>query len=304
MSSRLFSGTLLLLAGVLLLFANMGVIPPGFWHNLISLWPLLLIALGLGMIFRKGILALLSPLVLVLMVVLAFTMPVEYYDDGKHVSFRQALDDAVTEARLVISTGAVDLRLRGSESGSTDLIFATEHVYTNPTVWSYRLDRSKAVVRASRSARSVFGFSRRGSWVESLRTDVTISTSVPWEIELNAGASSVSMDLRDVVVQRLDINGGVNRVDVELGDRADRASVNISGGLASVSLTVPYEAGVRVDMDAAFVGQNLKAMGFQRRDGVWFSPGYDIASKFIDIHLEGGLSSFNIHFLPDRGVVL
>lgn len=78
MSSRLFSGTLLLLAGVLLLFANMGVIPPGFWHNLISLWPLLLIALGLGMIFRKGILALLSPLVLVLMVVLAFTMPVEY----------------------------------------------------------------------------------------------------------------------------------------------------------------------------------------------------------------------------------
>lgn len=304
MSGRFFAGTLLLLAGVLLFFSSIGAIPLGFWHNLFSLWPLLLIALGLRMIFRKGLLALLSPLVLVLMVVWALVMPSGYFGRSEDVSYRQTLDDSVTEARLVVSTGAAELRLRGTGPDSTDLISATERTYGWPTDFTYRLYGSEAVVSATRSSRSFFGFSVNGFRVGSSRIEAALNTSIPWSIELNTGASSVRMDLADIVVHRLDINGGVNSVNVQLGARADRTRVDISGGLASINLTVPREVGVRIDTDSAFVGQNFKASGFQKNNGVWLSENYDTASKFIDISLQGGLSSFKIHFSNDRGVTL
>jgi len=303
-SGRFFLGTLLLLIGVLWLLSNLGLLTPAFWDNLITLWPLLLIAFGLRLIFRRGFLALLSPLVLIIMIVLALSMPGEYYADGETGSFKRALEDSVTQARLVLDVGIVDLRVRASEPGSADLLSATERLFGSRMEWSYKLDGTEAVVRGSRDSGSFFRFSRNNFRSGSNRVEIYLNEAVPWSIELNTGASEASLDLTEIAVTRLNVKCGMSKVNIELGARADRANVEISAGFASVDLTIPHGVGVKIDTDMSLSGNNFRAAGFQRRDGVWLSPNYDTASKFIDIELDGGFSSFNVYFTGPRTVSL
>lgn len=302
-SGRLFTGGLLLLVGVLLLLNSIGVIGWGLWLNLLSLWPLILVALGLRLIFRKGPLAILAPLVLVFMVVWAFAMPTEYAPLSEVSTFRHTLDPTVREATLVVGTGAVDLRVRASDAASSDLFSVSERWFGKPTVWRYELINFRAVVRGTRKLDTIIGFpfTMRGS---ANRTEVALHPSVPWRIEVNSGAASVNLDLADVEVRELEIGSGASSIDVVLGDKADRAIVDIEAGFVSVDLTVPRGVGVRVDKESALSGDNLKAMGFSKQHGMWFSPGYERASRFIEVNFEGAFSSFNVHFSGSSGVTL
>jgi hypothetical protein len=302
-SGRLFTGGLLLLAGVLLLLNNIGVIGWGLWINLLSLWPLLLVALGLRLIFRRGPLAILSPLVLVLMVVWAIAMPAQYVPGSETSTFRQTLDPTVREATLVIGTGAVDLRVRASDMTSGDLFSASERWFGRPTVWRYELINYRAVVRATRRFDTIVGipFTTKGM---TNRSEIALHPSVPWRIEVNSGASNVDLDLAGIEVRELEIGSGASNIDIVLGDRAERVVVEIEAGFASVDLTVPRGVGVRVDKESALSGDNLSAMGFSKQNDMWFSRGYESATKFIEVNFEGGFSSFNIHFSGASGTTL
>lgn len=50
-SGKLTTGTIILVVGVLLLGQTLGWFPAFSWANLIRLWPIILIALGLELIF-------------------------------------------------------------------------------------------------------------------------------------------------------------------------------------------------------------------------------------------------------------
>lgn len=303
-SGRLFTGVLILLIGVLLLLNNLGVFGWGLWLNLVSLWPLLIISLGLRLIFRKGPLAALSPLVLVIMVVLAIVMPTGYYRGGQEDStFRQALDPSVTEALLVVGSGATDLRVSGSNPGAGDLVFVSERWVGRPTVWTHTRQGTKATVRGSRTFAGAVAFSFSMREVVN-RTSIVLNESIPWSVEVNCGASSINLDLSAIEVQRLDIGSGASKIDVLLGDRALFTDVDIRAGFVSVDLTIPLGVGVKVEERSALSGDNLGSLGFRRQGDVWLSPDYDGASRFVHVRMEGGFSSFNIHFSGPSGVSL
>ena len=51
---RLFWGILIVAIGVALLFNNIGILPEGFFSNLIQFWPLVLVLWGLSLLFSKN----------------------------------------------------------------------------------------------------------------------------------------------------------------------------------------------------------------------------------------------------------
>lgn len=304
-SGRLFTGVLILLLGVLLLLNNTGVLGWGLWLNLVSLWPLLVISIGLRLIFPKGPLAVLSPLVLVLMVVLAIFNPIGYYHGGKDdSSFRQALEPGVSEAALRVDTGAVDLSVSGGKVSASeilggaragDLVNVSEHWVGRPTVWVYTFSGDKATVHGKRDLGRIMAipFSSKG-WENS--TKITLNESIPWTIEINCGASNIDLDLSSIEVKRLEINSGASNIEIVLGDKASYTEVGIDAGFVSVELTVPGDVGILVEEKFALSGDNLSALGFEREGDVWLSPGYSQTSKRVRINMEGAFSSFNIRY--------
>jgi hypothetical protein len=76
--------------------------------------------------------------------------------------------------------------------------------------------------------------------------DVTLSPSVPWEIEIKGGAASVDADLRGLRLLSLRIGAGASGVEVVLPPPDGDVPVTIGGGASHVRLTRPADVPVRL----------------------------------------------------------
>ncbi len=71
--TRFLKGSLIILIGVILLLNNLEVLEWSIWYNILKLWPLLLISLGISLIFRKR-LSWVGPLVILLGIFIGITV--------------------------------------------------------------------------------------------------------------------------------------------------------------------------------------------------------------------------------------
>ena len=67
--TQFLKGLVIILVGVILLLNNLNILDWSVWYNILKLWPLLLISLGISLIFRRR-LAWLAPLVIFLGIII------------------------------------------------------------------------------------------------------------------------------------------------------------------------------------------------------------------------------------------
>lgn len=108
-------GLLLITLGVVFLLINLGLLPWTFWLDLGYWWPILLVILGLGVLFRGHV-----PFSFVLLVSLLVVLALSLTGWGPSLQKRFA--------------GAVDLTLDGGSAGLADVDLA------HPAAWGGRLN--------------------------------------------------------------------------------------------------------------------------------------------------------------------
>jgi hypothetical protein len=125
-----------------------------------------------------------------------------------------------------------------------------------------------------------------------VRVDVVLSSAVTWRIELAGGAGQASFDLVAGGVSEVDIEQGVTRVEVRLGQPAGTLTVQERAGVSD--LTVLRPAGVPA---RAIVGNGAGSVSFDgaERPGVaggtvFATDGWDAATDRVDIRADGGVS--------------
>ncbi|MEW6082005.1 MAG: DUF5668 domain-containing protein [Bacillota bacterium] len=124
--ARLFNGLLFIAVGILLLANTMGVLPWTLWRNLLSLWPVFIIGLGLRIATRKEAFVPLALLVMVVWASLAPAAPGGFFPFGcmwtlPESTFSGEVPMPADEARVVLRMGASRMDLRG---GARDLLEA------------------------------------------------------------------------------------------------------------------------------------------------------------------------------------
>ena len=125
-SRHLTTGTFLVILGVLILGRNLGFIPSVPWFHFLHFWPVLLIAAGLQLLFPRGVLALLAPLVLILttLAVLSGCTPADFAPQwwGEYKPQRIQADSAESTARLNVKDipmGTINLQFDETLPGGT-----------------------------------------------------------------------------------------------------------------------------------------------------------------------------------------
>jgi hypothetical protein len=129
--------------------------------------------------------------------------------------------------------------------------------------------------------------------------ELSLDESVVWDsVELDVGAVQAGVDLRGLAVKRVRANVGASDLTVTIGDRAKDASVEISGGVANVTLRVPAGAAVTLDSKSGLSNVTVPA-SFRRLSGVpllgessWKSGGSGGPS--ITITMQSGVSNLTI----------
>lgn len=124
-----------------------------------------------------------------------------------------------------------------------------------------------------------------------------LSQEVPVAIKIDAGASSMDLDLRDVKLTFLGINTGASSVRAKLPANAGQSLVDIESGAATIELQVPAGVGARIRFEQGASSINVDEKRFPRSlagDHLYQSVDYDSCANKMEISLDGGANTVKI----------
>lgn len=138
------------------------------------------------------------------------------------------------------------------------------------------------------------GFSWFG--VRDIAAELTLTTAVPWAIEIKRGVSHLAADLHDLHLSSLEITGGVTESEISLPRPRGTATVRINGGASKLAIKRPRGTAAQVVIrggasNLLFDQQQLGAVGSTTRLA---TPGWESAADRWTIELTGGASELSV----------
>lgn len=147
----------------------------------------------------------------------------------------------LTEARLLVRSGVSELILRGG-APALDL-YRAEFDGATPQV---RLRDGRVIIQY----RGIpFDWRKR-------RATVALNDTIPWSFQI-VGGMGVQADLRAVDTRGLQLTGGTDRVQLELGRPKDEVKLEVIGGARTIRIERPREAAIRLDVVGGAAGIEL-----------------------------------------------
>lgn len=130
----------------------------------------------------------------------------------------------------------------------------------------------------------------------SRRARIALSTEVPWAIELDGGLTDLVGDLTGLRLERLEVEGGTNHVELMLPRPQGTVVVRFDGVASSIQLRRP--AGVPIAVRLAggvshlvIDGRRSEQVGGRRR---WAAEGFEQAPDRYELEVLGGASDVRI----------
>jgi hypothetical protein len=251
---RLAEGLGSVAVGLVFLGNTFGFIPWTVWITLLSLWPLLLIAIGIELVGRglhMDWLRALSNVVLILG--LAYGVFVLQPTSGR-VTF-----PFVTSSAASVAFSDSKPHDAGATSGSAEIKVGATQLTLGAGDVMASIDGRSPASDTPKLTTSVEGSSAVVSVTEPSDSKVFIGTedrsiavkldrSVDWsDIRLDVGAVSADADLSGLKVSGVTMNVGASDAKIKIGSLAKDVTVSISGGATSVTVRVPSSAACTID---------------------------------------------------------
>jgi len=193
-----------------------------------------------------------------------------------------------TRAEVGLHMNAGELRVRGADQEALlDASFEYSRERDRPVV-EYRRFGDKGILEVRRARRNSVLFGRiRNRW------DITLSNSVPLDLDIDLGAGQSDIDLRGLKLQRVEIDMGVGEMTLDLqGPHQESFNVKIDGGVGSGKIFLPSEVGVRVKVDGG-IG-SVEAHGLTKQGGSYVNEVYGKSAVVIEVEVDAGIGSLDL----------
>jgi hypothetical protein len=298
-------GLVLVAIGLVLLGQGLGYLGWDVWVNILKLWPLILVSIGLDVIgrgTRAEWLRVVSSLVIIAGIAygalfmtsnagwpplfIAGTIETEPFSE------RAAHESDVTEGSATIKAAASEFTLEGgsvlaSAEGRSQLELDFEATTSNEV--------ADVTIELKGSSLGPIGDSE---------LDVTLDEQVPWDLKIDTGVSSFDVDLSDLMVSSLAFNAGVSEGTLTLGASdadggSDGVEATIKGGVSSLTIRVPEGDDVRVAVRAGISTLDFRGEWDRSDDGdrrVYESPGFSTSDTYWDIELDAGIGTIDVEY--------
>ena len=297
-----FAGGLILL-GVFGLLWNLEVLPDGFWGEFWTLWPLLVVAVGVNLVLSRqrawiGSLAALAVVTGSLAAAWVLAVADPSPPPSLTIANKSILvpSDGAQSARLNLTLAGGDLSLTGGaptgvllEGGSEASLAETK----NQRV-SVHTAGGRRTVDLRLNTDWSFQFPPRGSSSPG-RWILRHAEGLPTDIRIEAGASAFDLDLRELNVQNLTVDAGAADIDVVLPANAGRTTAYFGIGAADLDITVPPGVAALINFDGGVSSVDIDESRFpQQDDGQYLSPDFRSAANRVTIKIEAAVSDVTI----------
>lgn len=259
--SSIFWGTVVILAGVLLLLNTLGLLSLSVWK---IFWPAFLVILGIWFIL------------------------------GPRLHKRNELSqehlavpiENTTDAEVIFKHGAGFLSV---EAGSDSSVLL-EGDFSGGVEQRTLINSGQAKVQLSAVAENFipFGSSEGLSWV------VKLNPAVNYRLIFKTGANQSTINLSDLLMQEVTLETGASKTELILPAHAGMTRVEVKAGAAEINISVPVGVAGHIRVESGLAGINIDANRFPAMGGVYETPGYATAENKVDIYVSTGFATLNI----------
>ncbi len=294
-------GILFITVGVLLLLNNVGELDWWVWTDILSLWPLILIAIGLEKIFTKSKVEFLAYLPILGLAAVVFWVAFEGYSGGDSFISRKggayrytvAMESDINYIQAKMDFGDVDVTL--NNTGTRLFRARSDGWRMEPEVTFDRNgDIGKLEVTATR--RRLPNWIRIDKWGERGDWNLYLTDRIPISLECTGDESDMTLDCRDIMLENLFVDSDAGDIRIQIGSLEDSVKVKLEGDRADYRLSVPAGCGLKIIGAGDELTGYFDREGLTETDGNFQSIGYETLSPKIELDLSGGLTQFALEF--------
>ena len=267
---NIFWGLVVLLVGVLLLLNTLGFLPFSVWQ---IFWPVMLILAGLWFLFGSR-----------------FIKP-----NLETVSFSHQLAN-IQQAEIKLNHGAGELNISALDSGNHEQLLDGTFGGGMEHEVSQHNGLTILKLRAPVEGFPFVAFPHQ----EGYHWDMALSPHVPMQLKLHTGANKSSLNLHDLNVTELSLETGASDTEVILPAVTEYTKFKVQSGAAAVNIRVPQGVAAKIRISGALMGNNVDLQRFplvssEPGNKVYQSTDYEASAKQVEIKIESGVGSIQIH---------
>ncbi len=280
-NKKLISGIILIVLGIIFLLTNLGYISFDVLFGILDLWPLLLIVAGINVLFnKKPIITLITWIVFFIILILygAFYGWVNTSTDF-NTHFTKPVETSHGEFNLDI--GAAKVNINSEENNL--LKVNTRGVkldYSN----TYKNNKETAIFNFANRNYSSIIFSNRSS-----NYNFRLNEDVVWDLDLDLGAISGTLDLENVATKSIDLDMGAGNLNIILGNKYDKSDIRIDSGASNINITIPKDAGVKIKLDSSLSKINIDDLNLIKTGDYYISPNYEEKDTKLEFYVSMGV---------------
>jgi hypothetical protein len=291
--------TILIGAGAILLLNTTGLVDWDIWAVMWRLWPVILIAIGLDILFGRRSLAgsaLVAATMLVVMVGGAWALVATMSPAGQEMIAQPR--NGIDRAEVTIAPAVASLQITAGNDGAMLVGGTIDRARGERLEQDYRGNGGSGnYTLKSEEVRGLpFGVSTRDG--DDPTWNLQLARDLPLFLKVNSGVGKATIDLTGMQLTGLDVDTGVGQTIITL-PATGRFSASVNGGVGEVVVRVPAGMAVRVQIDAG-LGDTQVPSGYTRQGDWYVSPGYDTAANRIDLDINGGIGRVAVEEVGGR----
>jgi hypothetical protein len=193
--------------------------------------------------------------------------------------------ESATSADVQIEFPAGELNVQSGAGNLMDASFRYNVEDWQPRV-QYSENSTQGVLRVSQHGdnRVPVGGQLINEW------EIQLSENVPMDLVIRTGAGNSLLDLGELDMTSLTVETGAGVTTVNLdGVWQHDLDVSIQGGVGELTVNLPAEMGVRVQMDTALV--TVTANGLTRDENGYVNEAFGTAPHTLTLDLQAGVGS-------------
>jgi hypothetical protein len=250
--------------------------------------PLALVGLGLERVGRgvgRGSLRTIGALLMVVAVVGPVALSLSSPEPGVVVTRNADVPAGATKALLRAGLGGGELRIEPEAPG----------LYTAELRGPGQPSEQVTITSDKEAVLDLRGPVRRGLLARNRGNDwrVRLTTGLPWRVEVDAGAVTADLDLRQLDLRGVSLDAGVSRLAVRLGQPVARIPVDLRISTGFVDIYLPRAAACEIRVDG-FSIDNFRQEGLIREGGVWRTGDAGRADRYV-VNIRSSGARIRIH---------
>jgi hypothetical protein len=304
--SSLRWGVIWIGVGLFFLAVNFEVMDSLVFPRLYSLWPVLLIAIGVELIFRRTklyFLALLSPILIAAAFILAashhsgltwnfddfFRGWSWNYEGEKTNEVDYPFEAGVDTLDIDIDCGEIDFIIK---SNSEKMFSARSGFLDSSPRISRHTDGGTMYISYDYIDRSRFSIFRLTG--PDLKARFAISEKIPVRATLKTESDRPEIDFSDIRLSRLNLFVRSTDTMIRLGDRESAVNIEIGGKTDRLHIEAPERIGIEVRGGIEKLGPMLLDNGFVKYADGYRSGNFSKSGKTISVQVDARVASFSV----------